>query len=95
MKEKMKQQVINRSNGMVQSRWITTRRWFISIEAVASNSGGETKQTAAVFIDRTAPKLTHEVDQENLVIRGKVDDILLNWMTESGWVARNSSENAI
>ncbi|PEI73036.1 peptidase S8 [Bacillus wiedmannii] len=57
------------------------------IEAVASNSGGETKQTAAVFIDRTAPKLTHEVDQENLVIRGKVDDILLDWMTESGWVA--------
>ncbi len=57
------------------------------IEAVASNSGGETKQTAAVFLDRTAPKLTYEVDQENLVITGKVDDILLDWMTESGWVA--------
>ncbi|MGU3443368.1 S8 family peptidase [Bacillus cereus] len=57
------------------------------IEAVASNSGGETKQTAAVFLDRTAPKLTHEVDQENLVIRGKVDDILLDWMSESGWIA--------
>lgn len=40
-----------------------------------------------MFIDRTAPKLTYEVDQENLVIRGKVDDILLEWMTESGWVA--------
>ena len=57
------------------------------IEAVASNSGGETKQTAAVFLDRTAPKLTYEIDQENLVITGKVDDILLDWMTESGWVA--------
>ncbi|MCU5300836.1 S8 family serine peptidase [Bacillus toyonensis] len=57
------------------------------IEAVASNSGGETKQTGAVFVDRTAPKLTHEVDQENLIIRGKVTDILLDWMTESGWVA--------
>ncbi|MBR9659401.1 S8 family peptidase [Bacillus cereus] len=57
------------------------------IEAVASNSGGETKQTAAVFLDRTAPKLTHEIDQENLVIRGKVDDILLDWMSESGWIA--------
>lgn len=57
------------------------------IEAVASNSGGETKQTGAVFVDRTAPKLSPEVDQENLVIRGKVDDILLDWMTESGWVA--------
>ncbi|MES5844803.1 MULTISPECIES: S8 family serine peptidase [unclassified Bacillus cereus group] len=57
------------------------------IEAVASNSGGETKQTAAVFLDRTAPKLTYEIDQENLVITGKMDDILLDWMTESGWVA--------
>ncbi|MEN1934862.1 S8 family serine peptidase [Paenibacillus sp. 102] len=57
------------------------------IEAVASNSGGETKQTAAVFIDRNAPKLSAEVDQENLVIKGKVDDILLDWMTESGWIA--------
>ncbi|CKE00168.1 subtilisin-like serine proteases [Streptococcus pneumoniae] len=57
------------------------------IEAVASNSGGETKQTAAVFLDRTAPKLTYEVDQENLVIKGKVDDILLDWMSESGWIA--------
>jgi len=57
------------------------------IEAVASNSGGETKQTGAVFIDRTAPKLTHEIDQENLIIRGNVDDILLDWMTESGWIA--------
>ncbi|AFU15069.1 Serine protease, subtilase family [Bacillus thuringiensis MC28] len=57
------------------------------IEAVASNSGGETKQIGAVFVDRTAPKLTHEVDQENLIIRGKVTDILLDWMTESGWIA--------
>ena len=57
------------------------------IEAVASNSGGETKQTVAVFLDRTAPKLTYEVDQENLVIKGKVDDILLDWMSESGWIA--------
>lgn len=41
----------------------------------------------AVFLDRTAPKLTYEVDQENLVIKGKVDDILLDWMSESGWIA--------
>ncbi|EOO19163.1 hypothetical protein IG9_02007 [Bacillus cereus HuA2-9] len=40
-----------------------------------------------MFVDRTAPKLSSEVDQENLIIRGKVDDILLDWMTESGWVA--------
>ena len=40
-----------------------------------------------MYFDRTAPKLTYEIDQENLVITGKVDDILLDWMTESGWVA--------
>ena len=47
----------------------------------------EKQNKHAVFLDRTAPKLTHEVDQENLVIRGKVDDILLDWMSESGWIA--------
>ena len=52
------------------------------IEAVASNSA-EKQNKQAVFLDRTAPKLTYEVDQENLVIKGKVDDILLDWMSES------------
>lgn len=40
-----------------------------------------------MFIDRTTPKLSAEVDRENLVIKGKVDDILLDWMTESCWIA--------
>ena len=62
----------NLSNGMVQNRWHSLADGLYQIEAVASNSGGETKQTAAVFLDRTAPKLTYEVDQENLVIEEKL-----------------------
>ncbi|MES5864759.1 S8 family serine peptidase [Bacillus cereus group sp. RP32] len=84
----------NETPGYKSFKWNGTRTdgsplpdGLYQIEAVASTFGGETKQTGAVFIDRTAPKLTHEIDQENLVIRGKVDDILLDWMTESGWVA--------
>ncbi|PDZ68803.1 peptidase S8 [Bacillus cereus] len=84
----------NETPGYKSFKWNGTRTdgsplpdGLYQIEAVASNSGGETKQTGAVFVDRTAPKLTHEVDQENLIIRGKVDDILLDWMTESGWIA--------
>ncbi|CAM4136256.1 peptidase S8 [Bacillus manliponensis] len=84
----------NESPGYKPFKWNGTRAngtelpdGLYQIEAVASNTGGETKQTGAVFIDRHAPQLSAEVDNENLFIKGKVDDILLDWMTESGWIA--------
>lgn len=45
------------------------------------------KRLGTVSINGQNLKLSTNVNDENLLLKGKADDILLDWMTESGWIA--------